>query len=150
MLSENLQLRFVECNDYYKEYLQLLQNLTVIQPEKISYDEFTTFVNNLTDNHQIWVIENIIKQKIVGTITILIEKKLIHNLGSVCHIEDVVVDKTIQKAGLGKMLVNKAIELSKQHGCYKTILDCSASNEAFYEKCNFVKKGSQMALYNHE
>jgi glucosamine-phosphate N-acetyltransferase len=142
------EIRNIEYGDYYKNYLELLQVLTFIEPDKITFDDFKNFIDSLTANHQIFVIEDIENKKIIGTITVLIEKKLIHNLGSVCHIEDVVVDTSIRNKGLGKLLVNKAIEISNEHKCYKTILDCEAKNEGFYEKCNFVKKGSQLALYN--
>ena len=142
------EIRNIEYGDYYKNYLELLRFLTFIEPDKITFDDFKKFIDSLTENHQIFVIEYIESKKIIGTITVLIEKKLIHNLGSVCHIEDVVVDTSIRNKGLGKLLINKAIEISNERKCYKTILDCEAKNEGFYEKCNFVKKGSQMALYN--
>lgn len=40
-------------------------------------------------------------------------------------------------------LVNKSEIL----GCYKVILDCDEKNVQFYSKCNFAKKGVQMAIY---
>lgn len=142
------KIRNIEYDDYYKNYLQLLQKLTTIDPDKISIQDFHSFIDNLTIKHQILVIEDPISNKIIGTITIIIESKLIHNLGSVCHIEDLVVDNNMRCLGLGKMLVDKAIEISKHHKCYKTILDCDISNEEFYKKCNFINKGVQMSLYN--
>ena len=36
------------------------------------------------------------------------------------------------------------MEMAKQNGCYKVILDCSESNVGFYEKCGFDNKGYQM------
>jgi glucosamine-phosphate N-acetyltransferase len=147
-MAENFHIRNIEYEDYNKGYLELLQILTFIEPDKITVDDFTHFINGLNDKHQIFVMEDIMNQKIIGTITILIEQKLIHNLGLVCHIEDVVVDTSIQNKGIGKRLVNKAIEVSMKHKCYKIILDCSHKNEAFYEKCDFIKKGTQMALYH--
>ena len=147
-MGENLCLRNIEKGDYYKGYLELLQLLTFIEPQQISFEDFTTFIHGLHIYHQIFVIEDITTHKIIGTITILIEKKLIHNLGLVCHVEDVVVDSKIRNKGIGKMLLNKAIEISLENKCYKTILDCDPKNEIFYEKCDFVKKGIQMAFYN--
>jgi len=86
------------------------------------------------------VIEDTDQSRIIGTITVLIEQKLIHNFGLVCHIEDVVVDAQYRKQGLGETLIKEAIQIADTHKCYKTILDCSESNIEFYTKCGFLKK----------
>lgn len=143
-----LFLRPLELSDYHKQYLQLLRLLTFLEPDKISESDFQEFVDSLSENHQIWVMEDCITNKIVGTVTILIEPKLIHNFGKVCHIEDVVVDTSVRGQNIGKKLIQKACEIALENQCYKTILDCEPKNDVFYEKCGFVKKGSQMALYH--
>ncbi len=84
---------------------------------------------------------------IVGSITILIEPKIIHDLSYVAHIEDVIVDSNYRSYGIGGELVKKAIEISKQYGCYKVILDCNEKNINFYQKHGFVKKEIQMVNY---
>jgi glucosamine-phosphate N-acetyltransferase len=139
--------RILEKTDYNKQYLQLLNQLTIIEPDNISRDAFYTFVDNLNDKHQIYVIEDTQLNIIIGTITILIEPKLIHTMGFVCHIEDVVVHKDFRGLKLCKLLINKATEIAKNNGCYKIILDCSDSNIAVYEKCGFTNNGNQMSLY---
>ena len=108
---------------------------------------YNNIINNLDDNHNIFVY--VLDNKIVGMITLLHEQKLIHNMGRVGHIEDVVVSSSCRGHGLGKMLVNRCIEYAKKQGCYKCILDCSEENVPFYKKCNsgFEVKGVQMALY---
>ena len=146
-MSSILFLRPLVQSDYHKQYLQLLQMLTVLDPNKISESDFQEFVDSLSENHQIWVMEDCITNKIVGTVTVLIEQKLIRNFGKVCHIEDVVVDVSVRGQNIGKKLIQKACEIALEHQCYKTILDCEPKNDVFYEKCGFVKKGSQMALY---
>jgi glucosamine-phosphate N-acetyltransferase len=147
-MSETISVRPIEPADYHKQYLQLLQMLTSLNPRQISEPAFQQFVNNLNTSHQIWVIEEHTTNKIIGTITILIEQKIIHNFGKVCHIEDVVIDKTYRGLGLGKLLVDKAIDLAEENKCYKTILDCDQHKEGFYERCGFHKKCSQMTLYH--
>ena len=84
-------------------------------------------------------------KKIVGSITVLIEEKLIHNYSKVAHIEDVVVDESMRGFGLGKKLLE--IAESECDGCYKIILDCSNENVKFYEKCGYEWKGNEMARY---
>ena len=109
--------------------------------------QFNTFIENLTDNHLIYVLEDIDNNVIIGTITLLIEAKIIHNMGKVAHIEDVVVDPNYRGTNLGKTLVKKVTDIADEANCYKIILDCGEHNEIFYKKCEFKRKGVQMARY---
>ena len=139
--------RNLQKTDYNKNYLQLLQQLTIIDPDKISNELFSTFVDNLSNKHQIYVIEDTKLNIIIGTITILIEPKLIHTMGLVCHIEDIVVHEDFRGLKLSKKLINKGIDVAKNCGCYKIILDCNNVNIGLYEKCGFIHNGNQLSLY---
>jgi glucosamine-phosphate N-acetyltransferase len=141
--------RNIETSDYTKYYLQLLEQHFTIDVHTLSYTNFTEYVNNLHNYHQLFVIENTNKNTtvIIGSVTIFIETKLIHNFGKVAHVEDVIVDNTCRGKGLGKMLVQKCIDYAQKHDCYKIILNCSDENIPFYEKCGFSKKENEMALY---
>lgn len=138
-------IRKVEINDYHKGHLELYKNLSIIEPEKISFYQYVKFIANLNNNHYIFVIEK--NNKIIASITLLIECKLIHNFGKVCHIEDVVVLSTYQKQGLGKKLIEYAIDFAKKNDCYKIILNCSDENILFYNKCGFNNNGNQLFIY---
>lgn len=128
-------------------YCELLKQLTSIDPDKITKEEFISHLQLIKSNplHKIFVAK--LNGKIIGTTTVLIEPKFIHNLSRVSHIEDVVVDSNYRSYGIGKLLINKAITISKELGCYKIILDCSAKNIGFYQKIGFVDKEHHMALY---
>jgi hypothetical protein len=41
-------------------------------------------------------------------------------------------------------LIEALIDVSRDRGCYKVILDCSEANQAFYEKCGLTRKEVQM------
>ena len=84
--------------------------------------------------------------QIIGSITILIEQKFIHNGGKVGHIEDVVTRKGYQGMGIGKALVLEAIHFAKQNKCYKVILDCSKNNVEFYKKIGFKEHEVSMRI----
>jgi len=129
-------------SDMNKGYINLINQLSLTAYG--CYPLFSKFVKNLNERHKVWVIEEY--QQIIGTITVWIEPKVIHGYNNVCHIEDVVVDEKHQKKGLGKKLMNKAINYAKEMKCYKVILDCSHKNVQFYKKCGFIKNESQMAL----
>jgi glucosamine-phosphate N-acetyltransferase len=140
-------IRHLEPDDYNKNYLLLLQQLSVINPEQINSLSFNSFVNNLHHNHLIYVIEDFELQIIIGTITILFEPKLIHTLGTVCHIEDVVIDSNYRGLKLSTLLLNHAIQLAKQRNCYKIILNCADHNIPIYTARGFSNNGNAMSLY---
>ena len=146
-LLEKTVFRKIEKNDFHKNYIQLLQHLTIVNPEEINADTFNNFIDKLNDSHSIYVLEDIINKVVIGTITLLIEEKIIHNMGKVGHIEDVIVDPKYRGANLGKTMIKKVTEIAKNANCYKIILDCGEHNEEFYTKCGFKLKGLQMAHY---
>ena len=97
-------------------------------------------------NHIIYVaIDN---KKIVGSTTLLIEQKFIHDGGLVGHIEDVVVRKNYDRKGIGIKLVTSLLERAKEKNCYKTILDCKDDVKQFYERIGFKRESNGMR-YDH-
>ena len=97
-------------------------------------------------NHIIYVaIDN---KKIVGSTTLLIEQKFIHDGGLVGHIEDVVVRKDCEGRGIGIKLVTSLLERAKEKNCYKTILDCKDDVKQFYERIGFKCESNGMR-YDH-
>ena len=97
-------------------------------------------------NHIIHVATN--DKKIVGSTTLFIEQKFIHDGGLVGHIEDVVVRKDYEGQGIGMKLVISLLDIAKQRKCYKTILNCEDSLKPFYEKIGFKKTTNEMR-YDH-
>lgn len=130
------------------DYLLLLSQLTSVNLDNLNIDDIELFIKNLNKNHKIFLLKDEEKNnKIIGTITIIIEKKITHNFNCVGHIEDVIIDKNYRGKKLGKRIINEAVNYCRNINCYKVILDCSDNNIKFYEKCNFTLKGNQMALY---
>ena len=86
--------------------------------------------------------------KIVGSTTLLVEQKFIHNGGLVGHIEDVVVRKDYEGKGIGIKLVTSLLERAKEKNCYKTILDCKDDVKQFYERIGFKRESNGMR-YDH-
>lgn len=98
------------------------------------------------ENHKVFVA--VMGDKIVGSTTLLIEQKFIHQGGKVGHIEDVVVSKENQGKGIGEKLIKFVLDYAKQNQCYKTILDCNDDLKPFYEKLGF-KKNFNCMRYDH-
>ena len=86
--------------------------------------------------------------KIVGSTTLLIESKFIHQGGLVGHIEDVSVNKEFQGKKIGEKIMKYLLEVSKNRGCYKTILNCTDDVKRFYEKLGFKQVASELRIDN--
>ncbi len=120
--------------------LKLASNLDREKAKKI----FEKISSN--SNHLVYVA--ILDGRVVGSTTMFIEPKFIHDGRNVAHIEDVVVSKNYQGKGIGEMLMRSLLDLAKDNNCYKTILDCSDDVKPFYEKIGF-KKTSNGMRYDH-
>lgn len=143
---DHYKFRLIEINDYHKGYFELLQFLTE-SPKPDFRDWETQFDKVMNNSVYIFVIEDTLKDLVIGSISCLIECKFIRNLGKVSHIEDVIVHPDYRKNKFGTKLIKYAIEFSKEMKCYKTILDSKIEAVGFYEKLGFVKKSEGMALY---
>jgi glucosamine-phosphate N-acetyltransferase len=81
---------------------------------------------------------------IVGTCTLHLQKKFIRNGGIAGLIEDVAVRESLRGKNVGSLLVQKAIELSKDKNCYKVILSCFPERVPFYERNGFIQESLTM------
>lgn len=144
------EFRKLVSSDYYKGYLELMQQFNGF--------DYTTQIKNYKDFENKW--RNILDQgavifvkevdgKIVGTCKALLEEKFGLR---VLHIEDLCVHKDFRNKGIGKKLTshihNHYIHNCKHSDFYKIILNCSDELQSFYEKCGFIKNGSQMIIRN--
>ncbi len=78
-----------------------------------------------------------IDDRVVGTASLLVERKFIHRGGKVGHIEDVAVHRETQMRGIGTRLVAYATEEARKLGCYKVILDCFDRLTPFYGRLGY-------------
>jgi glucosamine-phosphate N-acetyltransferase len=84
--------------------------------------------------------------EVVGTASLLVERKFIHGGGRVGHIEDVAVRRGFQKQGIGAALVRHATEQARKLGCYKVILSCFEKVAPFYEELGFRRHDLGMRI----
>jgi glucosamine-phosphate N-acetyltransferase len=124
------------------ETLSFLSNVSTIPQEKL-IETFKKLKQNADHNIFIAVTN---EGKVVGATTLLIEHKFIHGCGKVGHIEDVVVHENFRKQGISDSLIEKAINVAKEGGCYKVILNCHEKLAPFYEKFGFKKHEIEMRL----
>lgn len=123
-----------------KQYLKLMNQFRLIND--INETKFKEAYEYICKYSKIFVYK--VKNEIMGSITVLIEQKFIHNFSKVGHIEDVFIDKKARKKQIGTKLVQHCIEYCRINKCRKIILDCSDDVIKFYQKNGFKKKGNFM------
>ena len=138
----DVTIRKLEEKDLFTGFLTSLDSLKKASDlnEDKAKDVFDKIKSN--PNHLIFVV--ISDDKVIGSTTLLIEPKFIHQGGKVGHIEDVVISKEFQGSGIGEKLINYVLDFAKKNDCYKTILDCSDDVKPFYEKIGFKKHSNGM------
>ena len=93
-------------------------------------------------NYEVYVAEK--EGRIVGTFELLIMDNLAHSGKPSAIVEDVVVDENERGGGIGKTMMQFAMEQSKRHGCYKMTLSSNLKRERahrFYENLGFERHG---------
>jgi len=141
-----VKIRQIQENDLFQGFLESLDSLRKASGLEENNAKLVLKKIRSNQNHVIMVAD--LDGQIVGSITLLIEPKFIHQGGLVGHIEDVVVRSELQGKEIGEQLVNAALEYAKNHGCYKTILDCDDNVKPFYEKIGF-KRNSNAMRFDH-
>jgi GNAT superfamily N-acetyltransferase len=87
--------------------------------------------------------------RIVGTFALLIMDNLGHRGAPSGVIEDVVVEPQCQRQGVGKTMVQHALRLCGEKGCYKLALSSNLKRErahAFYESLGFERHGYSLSV----
>jgi glucosamine-phosphate N-acetyltransferase len=140
----DVKIRELEEKDLTNGFLESLDSLrkaSNLSPKKAK-EIFSEIKKN--PNYVIYVAE--IDSKIVGTTTLFLEQKFIHDGGLVGHIEDVAVRKEYQGRGIGQKIVKALLKYAKKKGCYKTILDCTDDLVSFYEGIGFSRHSNSMRI----
>ncbi|KAN0076281.1 Acyl-CoA N-acyltransferase [Elaphomyces granulatus] len=146
-LPEGYVARPLRCSDYHRGFLDVLRVLTTVGD--ISEEQWTDRYNFMAQRSDEYFLVVICDGSglVVGTGSLIVERKFIHSLGVVGHIEDIAVAREQQGKKLGLRLIQSLDYIAEQVGCYKSILDCSEPNEGFYLKCGFRRAGLEMAHY---
>lgn len=137
LIKKNDNIDFI--NEVKNQLCELYKQLSEL-------DNIPTYVFfDILYKHRIYLY--IINNKIIGVVTIVLERKMIHNGGIVAHIEDLVIDKNHRNKKIGSQLISQAIQYAKENNCYKTILSTNDDNIIFYEKSGFTCKNKEMSIY---
>lgn len=81
---------------------------------------------------------------VAGTFALLIMDNLGHQGKRSAIIEDVAVDPALHRRGIGKAMMQYAIAMASENGCYKAVLSSNLKRKrahAFYDSLDFERHG---------
>lgn len=118
-LPEGYKIRPVRRSDYSRGYLDVLRVLTTVGTiTEEQWNKRYDWISSRNDEYYLLVICDG-EDRIVGTGSLIVERKFIHELGLVGHIEDIAVDKSQQGKKLGLRIIQALDYVAAQVGCYK-------------------------------
>lgn len=136
--------------NYYKLSKKNYTQYKTLIKSNITEEFFYDFIDNtLNENHIIIVLEDE-KENIIGSGTIIIEKKLTYGGCNMGHIENILIDEKYRGQRYGEKLVNVLLEICAKKKCYRVDLNCNEELEQFYNKSGFTKKHLCMNIYFKE
>ncbi|MBM3895520.1 MAG: GNAT family N-acetyltransferase [Thaumarchaeota archaeon] len=135
-------IRELQENDLFNGFLESLDSLR--SASNLNVKKAKQIYAKIKSNPDHVIFVAVLDGKVVGSTTMIVEPKFIHDGGHVGHIEDVVVAKEYQGKGIGEKLVGALLDYAKKNNCYKTILDCKDDVKPFYEKIGFKKEANCM------
>ena len=139
---EEVTIRELKEDDIQKGFLKTLDTLS--QTSSITQEKALEIFKEIKINPKHIIIIAELNGEIIGTTTLLVEPKFIHQGGKVGHIEDVVVRKEFQGRKIGQKIIKFVLQIAKNKGCYKTILDCSDDVKSFYEEIGFKQHSNEL------
>ncbi|KAI5705741.1 hypothetical protein M8J76_014218 [Diaphorina citri] len=147
LFCDSLIVRPLHSTDYDHGFLEILKQLTSVGD--ISKDLFQKRFHRMkaSQDYLVTVIEDTRTKQVIGTGSLILEQKFIHECALKGKIEEVVVDDTYRGKELGKLLIAVLVKLAKHFQCYKLTLDCADHMIPFYETFGFQKKNNFMQIY---
>ncbi|XP_068681384.1 glucosamine 6-phosphate N-acetyltransferase-like [Montipora capricornis] len=142
--GDNLVLRPLCSGDYEKGFVSLLSQLTKVgDVTKEMFLKRFHAMKSCPSTYYIIVVEDTKLEKIVGTGTLILEQKFIHEIAVRGRIEDIVVDNTCRGKKIGKLIVETLMLLSEKLECYKTSLECKDPLLTFYTQFGLKREDNQ-------
>ena len=138
----DLTIRELKKEDLWNGFLASLDSLR--KTSSIDKNKANAIFDKINSDKDHIIVVAELNGKIVGTTTLLIEQKFIHDGGIVGHIEDVAVDNKFQGQKIGEKIIKYVLEYAHNRGCYKTILDCTDEIKPFYEKIGFKNVANEL------
>lgn len=119
LLPEGYTARPLRRSDYHLGYLNVLRVLTTVGD--ISYEQWSERYNWMAQRNDEYYLMVVCDgaHRIVATGSLIVERKFIHALGKVGHIEDIAVSADQQGKKLGLRVIQTLDSVASKVGCYK-------------------------------
>lgn len=119
VLPTDYTIRPLRRSDYGRGYLDVLRVLTTVgEISEEQWNQRYEWISSRNDEYYMLVICDG-ADRVVGTGSLIVERKFIHSLGMVGHIEDIAVEKGQQGKKLGLRIIQALDHVAAQVGCYK-------------------------------
>jgi glucosamine-phosphate N-acetyltransferase len=119
VLPENYTIRPLRRSDYSRGYLDVLRVLTTVGDiSEEAWNKRYDWITSRNDEYYMLVVCDG-ADRVVGTGSLIVERKFIHELGMVGHIEDIAVEKGQQGMKLGLRIIQALDFVAAKVGCYK-------------------------------
>jgi GNAT superfamily N-acetyltransferase len=134
----NVQIRQAATDDV-ASILELYRHLLSHDDPAPEFEKLRRIWSSFVSNPAMTCLVAEIESKAIGTCTIIIVPNLTRGGRPYALIENVVVHSNYQKKGIGRQMIEHAIEMARQANCYKIMLLSGADNKnhAFYERLGF-------------
>lgn len=115
-------IRPIRRSDYNRGYLDVLRVLTTVgEISAEQWDARYDWISSRADEYYLLVVCDG-ADRVVGTGSLIVERKFIHGLGLVGHIEDIAVEKGQQGKKLGLRIIQALDYVAANVGCYKVCI----------------------------
>lgn len=140
--KQDMVLREIQPGDYRNGYVSLMQKFTDFD-YPVSHEDFSKYLQTTNNNVKIFVVYSRNERVIIGAGTIFRLQKLHNN--PVGQIEDLFVTEKHRNKGIGKMILNKLVDVGLyEMGCYKIVLKSKKENFEYYTQNGFQPAGVEM------
>jgi GNAT superfamily N-acetyltransferase len=118
------------------------RNVLPVRKAEAIFDKMQSY-----PNYKIFIAKY--NDKIVGTFSLSIMDNIAHMGQFSGLVEDVVVGKSMRSKGIGRKMMEYALEICRKNNCYKMNLSSNLKRERahkFYEKLGFKKHGYSFSI----
>jgi len=145
-----MEIRLLNQNDLES----LLELYVQLDKQNEHYSMMTSYKvwKEISSNNNIKYIGAIENNKVIATCYLVIIPNLTVGGKSIGFIENVITDEKCRNKGIGKQIIETAIQISRENNCYKVILQSGMQRKEahqFYKKLGFsdmTKKAFDLRL----